>query len=204
MALTFVLLFNFYVVHSQNVAITNNGTPPHVSAALDVQSINKGFLVPRMTSTQRIGIGTPATGLLVYQTDGTAGFLYNQGTPGAPNWITLGAQGPEGPAYTKTFQLVNSGTSAWLIDNASDYVSGSNANPTLTLTRGMTYRFNVTVSGHPFRIASSSFGPAFTVGITNNDVESNVLTFKVPMDAPSQLFYYCMFHSSMNGIINIQ
>ena len=101
-AQAFVLLFSFFVGHSQNVAITNNGTPPHVSAALDVQSINKGFLVPRMTSAQRIGIGTPATGLLVYQTDGTAGFFYNQGTPGTPNWITLGAQGPEGPAYTKT------------------------------------------------------------------------------------------------------
>lgn len=204
MAIAFVLLFSCYIGRSQNVAITNTGTPPDISAALDVQSISKGFLVPRMTLAQRIAISTPATGLLVYQTDGTAGFFYNQGTSGLPNWITLGAQGPTGPAFTKTFQLVNSGTSSWLIDNSSDYVSGSNENPTLTLTRGMTYRFNVTVSGHPFRIASSSFGPAFTVGITNNDVQSNVLTFKVPMDAPSQLFYYCTFHSSMNGIINIQ
>lgn len=130
-----------------------------------------------------------------------------QGTPGAPG--TPGAQGPTGPTgptgtVAKTFTLVNSGTSAWLIDNAGDYVSGSNANPTLTLHRGMTYQFNVTVFGHPFRIASSSFGPAFTTGITNNDVQGGVLTFKVPMDAPSTLYYYCLFHSPMNGVINIQ
>jgi hypothetical protein len=30
------------------------------------------------------------------------------------------------------------------------------------------------------------------------------VTFKVPMDAPSQLYYYCLAHPNMNGIINIQ
>ena len=67
----------------------------------------------------------------------------------------------------------------------------------------MTYRFHVNVNGHPFRIASSSSGPAFNVGVTNNDVMNGRLTFKVPMDAPSQLYYYCLAHPNMNGVINI-
>src|SRR5688572_19139995 len=61
------------------------------SAMLDVVSTAKGVLIPRMTSGQRAAINSPATGLLVYQTDGTPGFYYNAGTPGSPNWIILSA-----------------------------------------------------------------------------------------------------------------
>jgi hypothetical protein len=127
-----------------------------------------------------------------------------QGIPGVPG--SPGATGPTGPTGTvaKVFTIVNVGSSAWAIDNASDYVSGTNQNPTLTLYRGMTYQFNVTVFGHPFRIASSASGPAFMTGLSANDVQGSVITFKVPMDAPSQLFYYCLAHPGMNGVINIQ
>lgn len=101
---------------------------------------------------------------------------------------------------TIAFNVASNGSVAWLIGSPLDYVSGSNVNPTLTLTRGVTYRSNITVNGHPFRIASSSGGPAFNVGVTNNDVMMGTLTFKVPMDAPSQLHYYCLAHPGMNGI----
>jgi hypothetical protein len=113
-----------------------------------------------------------------------------------------GVHGPEGPS--PTLNVSNNSSISWLINSPSDYVSGNNANPTLTLQRGLTYKFNVSVFGHPFRIASSNFGPAFNRGVTNNDVMGGVLTFKVPMDAPSQLYYYCLAHPNMNGIINIQ
>jgi hypothetical protein len=79
----------------QNVGI--NTTTPDASAALDVTSTNKGVLVPRMNQSQRAGISNPATGLLIWQTDGTSGFYYNAGTPASPSWIQLGAQGPQGP-----------------------------------------------------------------------------------------------------------
>ena len=57
------------------------------SALLDLTSTTKGLLAPRMTATQRSAITTPATALLVFQTDGTPGFYYNAGTPGAPSWV---------------------------------------------------------------------------------------------------------------------
>lgn len=41
---------------------------PNVSAILDLTSTSGGFLLPRMTSTQRDAIASPATGLLVYNT----------------------------------------------------------------------------------------------------------------------------------------
>jgi hypothetical protein len=62
---------------------------PDASAALDIYSNTKGLLVPHLTAAQRSGISEPATGLLVYQTDGVQGFYYNTGTPAAPNWFNL-------------------------------------------------------------------------------------------------------------------
>ncbi|MFY7886600.1 MAG: hypothetical protein ACOVOV_17335, partial [Dolichospermum sp.] len=47
------------------------------SAKLFVNSTTKGFLPPRMTETQKNAISTPATGLVIYQTDGTEG-LYER------------------------------------------------------------------------------------------------------------------------------
>ena len=51
-------------------------TAPNASSLLEVKSTTKGLLIPRMTATQRGAIASPATGLLVYQTDGTSGFYY--------------------------------------------------------------------------------------------------------------------------------
>ena len=62
---------------------------PDASAQLQISSTTKGLLIPSMTSAERTAIVNPATGLLVYQTDGITGFYYNTGTAGAPNWIGL-------------------------------------------------------------------------------------------------------------------
>jgi hypothetical protein len=67
------------------VGVNTDGTDPDGSAMLDVKSTEKGMLIPRMDSTQRVGIATPATGLLVYQTDGTDGFWFYNGTA----WVSL-------------------------------------------------------------------------------------------------------------------
>lgn len=61
---------------SQAVGIGTSS--PHPSAQLDVTSINKGLLVPRMTVAQRGAIASPVAGLLIYQTDGAPGYYsYN-------------------------------------------------------------------------------------------------------------------------------
>jgi hypothetical protein len=57
---------------------------PNASAQLDVTSSTKGLLIPRMTDTERTSIASPAAGLLVYQTNGAAGFWYFDGTTWQP------------------------------------------------------------------------------------------------------------------------
>jgi hypothetical protein len=65
----------FYVFSStRNVTIQNGGTYTDIaSSQLSINSTTRGFLPPRMTSAQRTAIASPATGLIVYQTDGVEG-----------------------------------------------------------------------------------------------------------------------------------
>ncbi len=89
--LTAVAIFSTLLVEAQSVSINTDGSMPDNSALLDVKSTNKGLLLPRMTSVERAAIASPATGLMVYQTNGTAGFYYNAGTPATPNWQLVGS-----------------------------------------------------------------------------------------------------------------
>src|SRR5215831_6330181 len=55
-------------------------TTPDASSLLEIKSTSKGLLISRMTQTQRNAIASPATGLLIYQTNATPGFYYYNGT----------------------------------------------------------------------------------------------------------------------------
>jgi hypothetical protein len=82
-----ILCISMNRMTAQNVGIGT--TTPDASAILDINSGTKGLLIPRMTAVQRTAIAAPATGLQVYQTDGTKGFYYFDGTA----WSPLGAGG---------------------------------------------------------------------------------------------------------------
>ena len=74
------------VAKSQNVVVTDDETyTPESSAMLDVHSVSKGFLVPRMTLTQRDDIQTPVDGLVVFVTNDQSFYYYSNS-----NWNKLG------------------------------------------------------------------------------------------------------------------
>src|SRR6516162_4373498 len=79
------LIVSVQISSSQSVDINTDGTLPSASAMLDVKSTTKGFLIPRMTMVQRNAIASPATGLLIFQTDVVPGFYYYTGS----GWINL-------------------------------------------------------------------------------------------------------------------
>ena len=90
-----------WIVNSSN--IYNNGSSvgvgtvsPNASAALEVNSTTKGFLLPTMTQAQRNAIASPATGLLIYQSDNTPGFYYYNGTA----WSAIAGAGTGGTSYS--------------------------------------------------------------------------------------------------------
>ena len=121
------------------------------------------------------------------------------GACGCSDEVPLPIDGTAGltPAQT-SFTVSPVGSSAYNI-------SGTN-NPTLTLTRGVTYTFNISASGHPFYIKtlqSTGTGNAFNTGVTGNGMTSGTLTFTVPDTAPNTLFYDCANHIAMTGTINI-
>ncbi|MGE3757592.1 MAG: hypothetical protein AB7H97_07545 [Pseudobdellovibrionaceae bacterium] len=80
---------------TERMRIDSSGTvgigtsTPNTSAILDLSSINKGILIPRMTNAQKGGIGSPPDGLLVYTTDAPTGFQYYSGS----GWKPMAPQG---------------------------------------------------------------------------------------------------------------
>ena len=94
---------------AQGVSHNTTGAPAHASAMLDVASTNKGVLVPRMTAAQKAAIVSPATGLMVFQTDGTAGFYYYTGSA----WSAVGGSSLPSGTNGQVLQLV-SGSPAWV------------------------------------------------------------------------------------------
>ena len=110
---SFFLCCLFVANHSfaQGLSVNATGSAADTSAMLDVSSTSKGMLAPRMTTAQRNAIALPATGLMIYQTDGTAGFYYYTGSA----WGVVGGSSlPTGIAgdvlYTDGSNWVASGT----------------------------------------------------------------------------------------------
>lgn len=75
--------------HGQIVVHNESSATPHASAAIEIRSTTKGLLLPRMTTTQRQAISSPAAGLVVFQTDGGAGGLGGYLHIGSNVWIRL-------------------------------------------------------------------------------------------------------------------
>ena len=138
-------------VMAQGMGINTTGTTAHSSAMLDVSSTTQGVLVPRMLAAQRTAISSPATGLLVYQTDGSAGFYFYNGSA----WTSLSGGGgsPSGaaggdltgtyPNPTLTSSGVTSGSygsatqvPSYTVDNKGRITAASNVTITGTTPGG--------------------------------------------------------------------
>jgi hypothetical protein len=84
----YLVLVTLLITANISYAQVGIGTSsPAGSSQLDVSSTTKGLLPPRMTTSQRDAISSPATGLQIYNTDNRAIETY---TGTSTEWFTLG------------------------------------------------------------------------------------------------------------------
>ncbi|MGM0409065.1 MAG: tail fiber domain-containing protein [Bacteroidota bacterium] len=132
--------------NSQNIAVTDDESyVADSSAMLDVKSVTKGLLVPRVTSAQRTSITLPATGLLVYDTDLERFYFYN-----GAEWKNISAEG---------IWLVN-GDNLYLSDeNKRVGIGVSNANSKLEVKADASFGVDDTL----FVVKDNAGYPVFAV-----------------------------------------
>ncbi len=161
-------LFTFISIgaHAQGVAVNTDGSNPDASAILDVKATNKGMLVPRVSQTS--AVSNPATGLLVYQTGGTPGFYYYNGSI----WV-----------YIQNSATAVNGTAAGQV-----YVTGATPfTPALqTMSGDATIASNgaLTISNNAVtvgKMATSGTLPAFNGSALTNLNAGNLATGTVPV-----------------------
>lgn len=122
LAFSLLLLAASSTVNAQSVGINSDNSAADASAILDVKSTTQGVLVPRMTQTERNAIASPATGLMIYQTDNTPGFYYNAGTPASKDWKAVGGSSGTG---AQVALIASKTTNAQILPNANGAGSGT-------------------------------------------------------------------------------
>lgn len=157
----------------------------HSSALLHLTSLNKGFLVPRMTTTQRNNISAPAEALLIYNTT-TERFNYRKFT--GSTWV----------------DIVGSDIPDAMIVAASDETTNL-----ATLVGARTFRapFAMTITGVKIDVNTAPTGQSILVDVYNGansvfttrpEIEVNELT---SLDATTQPVLNSSFTSVANNAV---
>jgi len=177
----FALLIGIKSYSQQGTAVNATGADPDNSAMLDVSSANKGMLLPRMTSVQRLAIGSPAKGLLVYQTDGTEGFYYYEGSA----WTRLasGTFTESDPSVSTITGLVKSnGSTISAAVSGTDYLLPTGSAAGLT-------NFPVLNQNTSGTAANVTGVTAVNHGGTGQSVKSASFDALSPMNAAGDMIY---------------
>jgi hypothetical protein len=182
---------------TETFTLTLNGVVPAVSVSVSVLDTSVG---PPTTTTSTTPAPTTTTTTRGPTTTTTRGPTTT--TTAAPTTTTTTTLPPGVTTTTTTapgtYTVTNSGSGAYVINGAN--------NPTINLTRGITYNFNINATGHPFwikSVSSTGTGNAYSSGVTNNGTDNGTVVFAVPLAAPNTLYYNCQLHLAMAGQFNI-
>ncbi|SEP80182.1 tail fiber domain-containing protein [Flavobacterium urocaniciphilum] len=173
----YILLLTLYCLLSFGQVGIGTVTPNN-SAALDITSTTKGLLIPRVTQAQKTAIPSPVKGLLVYQTDATAGFWYFNGTVWTPfggssnNW-DLTANSGTTPTTNKLGTLdnnplilkANNTEAARILSNGNIGINNTTPTSKLNIKTTTTPIFTQNFESFtpvPYTISTNSADPIYT------------------------------------------
>jgi hypothetical protein len=135
------------------VAINTDGSTSDSSAILDVKSTDQGFLLPRMTISQRDGINSPAMGLFIFNTEDQNLQVFD-GSYWRP--ITMGSCSPPQPGS--------------ITGNTTPYQNAIGESYSISAVYGAT-SYNWTIpSGATIASGQGTISISVNFGITNGDV----------------------------------
>ncbi|GAB3992134.1 hypothetical protein GCM10028807_24540 [Spirosoma daeguense] len=212
-----LLSIYLFLFSTQLLAQVGIGTEtPASSAMLDVTSTTKGFLPPRVASTN--DVPSPAEGLMVYQTGGTSGYyLFKQGSwkrlitedevISTVNAAVASATAPlsasiaalieatapvsafaAGSAFQNVFP--NSDYSFPNNQNVTGGITIGNGSSTFTFARSGTYIITYTINtGYPFQLTAGAYldGLPISYGAAGPAVGTLTTSFAVTLSAGAVL-----------------
>ncbi len=154
---TFALIMSIFLLGKTNVfaQVGIGTTSPNASSILDISSADKGFLMPRMTTLQRLAISSPANSLLVYDTDLKGFYSYDLATS---SWDQLSAESSKRDNY----KIIKSEA-----DLADERIAGGGSK--FMLSSNTLYEINGTVAlSYPIELNG-----AYIIG---NDTNEDILS----------------------------
>ena len=120
--------------------------------------------------------------------------------PNGPTAISVAGQSVD---VTSTYTV----TSIQNGNNISYVINGNlEQNPTIELYKGQTYTFDISATDMPFTIRTErSLDPntIYDTGTQNQNIEEGTLTFTVPLNAPTRLYYQNSNDINAGGVIRI-
>ena len=105
---------------------------------------------------------------------------------------------PNSNSYGMSFRVTSS---------SGSYFFAGTSNPTITVTRGSSYTFNMQASGHPFFIQTVPGeyreDSLYINGVENIGADVGDINWTVPDNSPDVLYYVCENHATMTGKIKV-
>ncbi len=169
--------------YAQGIAINANGADPDPSAMLDVYSSTKGFLPPRLTTIQRDAILSPASGLVIYNTDTKCIQFYDgSGWRESCGSLTYGVITSLNCATASNNGTLTAGIAASGVSSVITY-GGGNGNPHNGQTVASTGVTGLTATLAPGTMANGSGSLTYT--ITGAPATSGIATFALNIGGQS-------------------
>ena len=162
-AFTIVLLLVSYSHLFSQVGISTTSITPNSSSILELRSTTLGFLPPRMTTTERDAISSPATGLVIYNTTTNLLNFYN-----GSSW-----------QITSTGTGTVSSVSVVSANGFAGTVATATTTPAITISTSITGM----LKGNGTAISAATAGTDYQVPITTGDVTTSGATATIANSA---------------------